>query len=179
MAKLVDARDSKSRGGDTVPVRVRLSAPAYAKPPSPKAMAPMGLRPVRRSWNRRRTGRPTKGSYLKVTMKHDCIFCKIIAGEIPAKKIKENDDVIVIKDIAPKAPTHFLIIPKKHIQDIASLEKTDLERAGKLLFMAKELAAELPAPQAFRLIANTGKDVGQSVFHAHLHFLAGKMMSDF
>ena len=109
----------------------------------------------------------------------DFIFCKIINKEIPAKIIAENDDVLVVQDISPKAPIHYLIIPKKHMHDLAALEHQDKAIAGSLLLMARDLSKSLSGSQSFRLIANTGSDVGQSVFHAHLHFLSGKKYSDF
>jgi len=108
----------------------------------------------------------------------DCIFCKIISGEIPAEKIAENDSLIVIKDITPKAPVHFLIIPKKHIKDLVSLEKADAALLGEVGLMAKELSKKLSGSQAFQLVTNCGADAGQSVFHLHFHFLSGKKIAD-
>ncbi len=107
----------------------------------------------------------------------DCIFCKIINKEIPAKIIAENDNVIVIQDIAPKTPIHYLIIPKKHIQDIAHLKLEDKALGGDLLLMAKQISDADPKAKNFRLISNNGKGVGQTVFHIHLHFCAGKELS--
>lgn len=111
--------------------------------------------------------------------KADCIFCKIVAKELPAEIIAENNDVLVIKDTAPKAPVHYLIIPKKHITDVCSIEQTDIPIVGDMLLMAKKLAKKLSGSQAFRLIINNGPDAGQSVFHLHYHFLSGKKMLDF
>ena len=112
-------------------------------------------------------------------MIQDCIFCKIIQKQLPAKIIAENDEVIVIQDIAPKAPIHYLIIPKKHIQDVQSIEQEDKGLVGSLFLMAKELSGKLAGSGAFRLIVNNGADAGQSVFHVHSHFLSGKKMLDF
>jgi len=109
----------------------------------------------------------------------DCIFCKIISKDIPAKIIDENDDVLVIQDLHPKAPIHYLIIPKKHIENIGVLEEADSRYVAKMMLMARKLAQNLSGSQSFRLLMNNGADAGQSVFHLHCHFLSGKKMIDF
>lgn len=124
---------------------------------------------------------PTLGTniFQKELVKHqNCILCKIILGDIPSAKIKDTSDLIVVKDIAPKAPTHYLIVPKKHISDLQSASDLDQELLGSMLLMAKELSRDLEEPQEFRLISNNGSSVGQSVFHIHFHFLAGKQFSE-
>lgn len=112
-------------------------------------------------------------------MLSDCIFCKIISGQIPSKKIAENDDLIVINDIAPKASIHYLIIPKKHIIDLISLQIQDLNIGSAVVGMAHDLAQNLLGSKAFRLISNNGIGAGQSVFHLHFHFLAGAKLPEF
>jgi histidine triad (HIT) family protein len=107
------------------------------------------------------------------------LFEKIIARDIPANIVFEDDDVIVIKDISPKAPIHLLIIPKQRITSIAKLQQGDQMIAGKLLLVAQMLSQTVPGAQDFRLIANSGASSGQSVFHLHMHFLAGKKMGGF
>jgi len=108
----------------------------------------------------------------------NCIFCKIINKQIPSKIVAENDDIIVIQDIAPKAPVHFLIIPKIHIADVQSLDNGQSDLAGKMILMAKQLSTQLSSSKAFRLMINNGADAGQVVFHLHMHFLSGKRMID-
>ena len=116
-----------------------------------------------------------KGDFMQAT---DCIFCKIISGEIPSSIIEQNDYVIVIKDISPRAPIHYLIIPKKHIPDLRSLQECDKDIASEMLFMTKKLSEKLPAQGEFKLVMNNGASVGQCVFHAHMHFLVGKKSVD-
>ena len=111
-------------------------------------------------------------------MAADCIFCKIIAKELSAKIIDEDQDCIVIEDITPKAPIHYLSIPKKHIDYLHDIKSEDTQLMGKLMWMAKKLGSKLPDPKAFGLIINNGEDAGQSVFHLHCHFLSGKRMTD-
>ncbi len=108
----------------------------------------------------------------------ECIFCKLISREIPVDLVAETADLIVIKDRAPRAPIHHLIIPKKHIESLVHLEPSDALLVGKCALMAQELAQGLSGSQAFRLVNNCGADAGQSVFHLHFHFLSGKKMLD-
>lgn len=112
-------------------------------------------------------------------MASECIFCKIIAGQVPADIVAENEAVLVIKDIHPKAPTHLLILPKKHLVDLRAAQVSDAALLANILFMAQELSNKMEAPGAFRLLFNNGPEVGQKVFHMHAHFLSGKQLFDF
>ena len=106
-----------------------------------------------------------------------CIFCKIIEKTIPSTIIQENENVLVIQDRAPKAPTHYLIIPKKHIDTVTALTPADALYSSALLEMAQTLGNAIPS-KAFNLVINNGAAAGQSVFHLHMHFLAGKSIYD-
>ena len=106
----------------------------------------------------------------------DCIFCKIISKQIPAKVEFENDSIVVIQDINPQAPVHLLIIPKQHIAEIADINEGHRALLGDLIFRAKELARERKLEEGYRLVFNNGVKAGQSVFHVHLHLLAGRAM---
>lgn len=108
---------------------------------------------------------------------NNCIFCKIIAKEIPATIVAENDHILVIKDIAPKSPIHYLIIPKNHIADVQQMHSEDAMLAGKIFLMAQQLANQFKV-NGFRMVLNNGKEVGQSVFHMHCHFLSGRQLGD-
>mgnify|MGYP000701639272 CR=1 FL=1 len=107
----------------------------------------------------------------------DCIFCKIVSGDMKSQIVDADDSVIVIKDIHPQAPVHYLIIPKKHVRDLSDLD--DPVVAADILLMANKLANQLPGDRACKLISNNGRDAGQSVFHFHMHFLSGKKMDAF
>jgi histidine triad (HIT) family protein len=108
---------------------------------------------------------------------NDCIFCKIIAGEIPSTKIYEDDTVTAFRDINPAAPTHILIIPNKHIPSVNELEPEDENAVGYLFTIAKKIAeAENISESGYRLIINTGPDGGQVVYHLHLHLLGGRKL---
>lgn len=103
----------------------------------------------------------------------DCIFCKIINKEIPSKFIFESENIVAFNDIHPQAPTHILILPKKHIATINDMEKEDINLIGELFYTAKQIARE-KGISSYRLAINVGEEAGQSVFHIHLHLLAGK-----
>lgn len=105
---------------------------------------------------------------------HNCIFCKIISGQIPAHIILETDLSIVLQDITPQAPIHYLIVPKKHVQDLNACTEQDTALLTDLMLLPARLARQINGNQAFKLIANNGYDAGQRVFHLHIHFMAGK-----
>ncbi|MBT0662773.1 histidine triad nucleotide-binding protein [Geobacter pelophilus] len=105
----------------------------------------------------------------------DCIFCKIINGEIPAKKVFEDDRVVVIEDISPAAPVHLLIIPRKHFVNALDMLPTDCELVGHVFQVAAAIAREKGfAEKGFRVVNNNNAGAGQSVFHIHFHLLAGR-----
>ncbi len=112
-------------------------------------------------------------------MNQDCIFCKIIAKQIPSTVIHEDNDLLVIKDIAPKASTHFLIIPKKHLKDLRDFTQAERDLAAQMLFVANDLSKKYLDGGDFRLMINNGHNAGQRVFHSHIHFLAGKKLPEF
>lgn len=103
-----------------------------------------------------------------------CIFCKIINKEVTADIVYEDDRVMVFKDIKPVAPTHFLIVPKKHISSVNHLELEDKEIIGQLFLVVKEIAKKQGVSETgYRLVVNTGQDAGQTVEHLHLHLIGG------
>lgn len=105
---------------------------------------------------------------------NDCIFCRIVAGEIPSEKVYEDDKMIVIRDVAPAAPVHVLMIPKIHTENITTAEP---ELVQYMLGKVKELAQKLAVDEkGFRIVANTGADGGQTVNHLHIHLLGGKTL---
>ena len=105
----------------------------------------------------------------------DCLFCKIIKGEIPSNKVYEDDDVLAFYDIKPVASVHILVIPKKHIASIAHMKKEDEALIGKIYGVINKIAEEKGfKDNGFKVIVNCGKDGGQEVMHLHFHVLAGE-----
>ncbi|NQV16176.1 histidine triad nucleotide-binding protein [bacterium] len=110
-------------------------------------------------------------------MSQECIFCKIIDGDIPAKVVFEDDDFLAFNDISPQAPTHFLVIPKKHISGPAALTDSDQALMGKLVKVGTDLAESSGIQDGFRLVMNNGERAGQTVFHLHMHVLGGRSLT--
>ena len=108
----------------------------------------------------------------------DCLFCKVAAGEIPAKVVKRTADAVAFHDIDPKAPVHVLVIPTRHVPAVRNAEGKDGEALlGRLLALSAEVASELGLdPRGYRIVTNTGSDAGQSVDHLHLHVMGGRKM---
>lgn len=104
----------------------------------------------------------------------DCLFCKIIAGDIPADKVYEDEEFLAFRDIAPKAPVHILVIPKKHIANLEELQEEDAPLLGRLHLALKSIARDQGvADSGYRIVNNCGRDAGQVVFHIHYHLLGG------
>ncbi|MFD9223976.1 histidine triad nucleotide-binding protein [Streptomyces sp. NPDC060064] len=105
----------------------------------------------------------------------DCLFCKIVAGEVPATVVRETETIVAFRDINPQAPTHILVIPKAHYRDAATLAAAEPQLAADVLREAGEVAGEEKVDVAgYRIVFNTGAGAGQTVFHAHAHLLGGR-----
>jgi histidine triad (HIT) family protein len=106
----------------------------------------------------------------------DCLFCRIVAGEVPATMVHESTGVVAFRDIDPQAPTHVLVVPRAHHESVGALADADPALLGELVRSAAEVAAAEDRP-AYRLVFNTGAEAGQSVFHVHAHVLAGRPLA--
>lgn len=108
----------------------------------------------------------------------DCLFCKIIAGEIPSEKVFENERILAFKDINPQAPVHILIISKEHFDSLDALDESSAAVVSEIMLVAKRLAAEYHLESGYRVITNIGADGGQTVKHLHFHLLGGVKLSE-
>ena len=108
----------------------------------------------------------------------DCLFCKILDGEIPCDRVYENDQVIAFRDVNPQAPTHILVIPRKHISTVNDLTADDKNIVGEMMLAAQAVAKQEGIEESgYRLIMNCNEGAGQTVFHIHLHILGGRRMN--
>lgn len=108
----------------------------------------------------------------------NCIFCKIVKGDIPSTKVYEDDDMIIIKDLNPQAPVHLLLIPKEHYANIIEMSDNQAQTLAKCLKKLSTLTDELGLQNGFRLVSNKGEDGCQSVGHLHIHIFGGRKLSD-
>ena len=108
----------------------------------------------------------------------DCLFCRIIAGEIPSAKVYEDEGVFAFRDINPQAPTHILVVPREHIGSVAELDRANSAAAAQCLVAAAKIARSEGLSGGYRLISNVGEDAGQTVKHLHFHILGGKRLND-
>jgi histidine triad (HIT) family protein len=112
----------------------------------------------------------------------NCIFCKIIEGKIPSRKVYEDDEILAFHDINPSAPIHFLVIPKKHLPMLSDARSEDTQLLGKIMLKIPELAMQEGANPGqtggFKVLMNNGAEGGQEVYHMHLHVLAGKRVGN-
>ncbi len=105
---------------------------------------------------------------------NDCLFCKIINGEIPSKKVYEDETVYVFEDIAPAAPIHYLLVPKEHISGASEITAENSSVVAHIFEVIAKLAKDLDLKNGFRVVTNCGPDAGQTVFHLHYHLIAGR-----
>ena len=103
-----------------------------------------------------------------------CVFCKIVQGELDSKIVHEDDRAVAFRDLNPQAPTHILIIPKKHIPSLAEASEEECNLLGHLLLVARQIARSQQLESGYRVVINNGVEAGQSVFHIHLHLLGGR-----
>ena len=103
----------------------------------------------------------------------DCLFCKIVKGEIPVKKVFEDHEMIAFHDIHPRAPMHLLVVPKRHIESLATAQAEDAQLLGRMMTRLKGLAIENGSPNGFRTVVNSGEVGRQEVYHLHIHVLGG------
>jgi histidine triad (HIT) family protein len=107
----------------------------------------------------------------------DCLFCRIVAGQIPSKKVYEDEYVFAFEDIDPKAPTHVLVVPKKHIVGLKEATGGDADMIGRCHLAAAEIGRQRKIENGYRTVLNVGPESGQSVFHLHVHLLGGRKLS--
>ena len=108
---------------------------------------------------------------------NDCLFCKIIAGDIPSTKVYEDDLVLAFRDIAPQAPTHILVIPKTHITSVAELNEENASVVAHIFTVIPQIAKAEGLENGYRVVSNCGQDAGQTVHHLHFHILGGKTLN--
>ena len=108
----------------------------------------------------------------------NCLFCKIIAGDIPSNKVYEDETVYAFRDIAPQAPTHILVIPKAHISGVSEITAENAALAGHCLAVAAQVAKAEGLENGYRIVSNCGDDAGQTVHHLHFHLMGGKKLSE-
>ena len=107
----------------------------------------------------------------------DCLFCRIVAGEIPSDRVHEDDTVIAFRDINPRAPTHVLVIPRRHIADVDALTDEDGPLLARMFGVLRDVAREAGLQRGYRVVTNVGPESGQTVLHLHFHLLGGRPMS--
>jgi histidine triad (HIT) family protein len=118
-----------------------------------------------------------RGAIVSAEAASDCLFCRILSGAIPARKVYEDDHVLAFEDISPQAPTHVLIIPKKHFAGLKEAQAIDAEVIGRCHLAAAEIARQRNIEQGYRTVINVGPGAGQSVFHLHVHLLGGRSLN--